>query len=57
MKLFAGTLSIDEVVTRATEIVGIAVKPVIVARPELALDVDMGKPENLDAIRKELEKT
>jgi len=57
MKLFAGTLSIDEVVTRATEIVGIAVKPVIVARPELALDVDVGKPENLDAIRKELEKT
>lgn len=56
MKLFAGTLSIDEVVTRATEIVGITVKPVIVARPELALDVDVGKPENLDAIRKELER-
>lgn len=55
MKFFAGTLSIDEVVTRATEIVGIVVKPVIVARPELALDIDVGKPENLDAIRRELE--
>lgn len=55
MKFFAGTLSIDEVVTRATEIVGIVVKPVIVARPELALDIDVGKPENLDALRRELE--
>ncbi len=56
MKFFSGTLSIDEVVTRATEIVGIAVKPVIVPRPELALDVDVGKPENLEAIRQELER-
>lgn len=56
MKLFAGTLSIDEVVTRATEIVGIPVRPVIIARPELAVDVDVGKPENLDAIRQELER-
>jgi GTP:adenosylcobinamide-phosphate guanylyltransferase len=55
-KFFAGTLSIDEVVTRATEIVGIVVKPVIIARPELALDVDVGKPENLEAIRLELQK-
>jgi molybdopterin-guanine dinucleotide biosynthesis protein A len=56
MKFFAGTLSIDEVVTRATEIVGIVVKPIIVARPELALDIDVGKPENLDAIREEMER-
>jgi molybdopterin-guanine dinucleotide biosynthesis protein A len=56
MKFFAGTLSIDEVVTRATEIVGIVVKPIIVARPELALDIDVGKPENLAAIREEMER-
>lgn len=55
MKFFAGTLSIDEIVTRATEVVGVPVQPLIVPRPELALDIDVGKPENLEAIRQELE--
>lgn len=51
-KFMAGRLSIAEVVARASEMTGIAVKPVIVPRPELALDVDVGKPENLDVIRR-----
>jgi GTP:adenosylcobinamide-phosphate guanylyltransferase len=51
MKFASNRLSIDEIVTRATEVVGIPVQPVIIARPELALDVDAGKPENLQAIR------
>lgn len=56
MKFFTGTLSIEEVVARATEITGIVVIPVIISRPELALDVDVGKPENLEAIRREFER-
>ncbi len=55
MKFAAGRLSIEELVARAAEVVGITVRPVIIRRPELALDVDMGKPENLQLIRAALE--
>jgi len=55
MKFASNRLTIDEIVAKATEVVGIPVQPVIIARPELALDVDVGRPENLDAVRRELE--
>ncbi len=55
MKFASNRLSIDEIVAKATEVVGIPVQPVVIARPELALDVDVGKPENLEAIRQVLE--
>jgi molybdopterin-guanine dinucleotide biosynthesis protein A len=56
MKMVSHQLSIAELVARATEITGIAVQPVIIPRPELALDVDVGKPENLELIRHALER-
>jgi len=55
MRFASGRLSIAEMVARATEVVGIAVRPVVIPRPELALDVDVGKPGNLDLIRAVLE--
>lgn len=55
MKFASNKLSIAEIVDKATEVVGIPVRPVIVERPELALDVDVGRPENLDAVRRALE--
>lgn len=55
MKFAAGRLSMSELVAKATEVVGITVKPVILERPELALDVDVGKPENLQVIRAAME--
>ncbi len=51
LKLAAGRLSIDELVGKTTELTGLTVKPVIVPLPELALDVDSGKPENLQLIQ------
>lgn len=55
MKFASNRLSIDEIVAKATEVVGIPVRPVIIARPELALDVDVGRHENLEAIRRDIE--
>jgi len=55
MKFAAGRLSIDELVAKAAEVSSITVRPVILPRPELALDVDVGKPENLQLIRTALE--
>ena len=55
MKFASSRLSINEIVDKATEVVGIPVRPVVIDRPELALDVDVGRPENLEAIRRELE--
>ncbi len=55
MKMVSHQLSIAELVARATDVVGIAVQPVILSRPELALDVDVGKPENLELIRSALQ--
>lgn len=51
MRFASGRLSITEMVARATEVVGIPVRPVVIPRPEVALDVDAGKPENLELIR------
>lgn len=51
LRFASGRLSIAELVARAAEVVGLAVMPVIIPRPELALDVDVGKPENLELIR------
>src|SRR5436189_87897 len=39
------------VLAGATEVVGLGVMPGLLLRPELALDVDVGKPENLALIR------
>jgi len=55
LRFASGRLSIAEMVARATEVVGIDVMPVILPRPELALDVDVGKPENLALIRAALQ--
>lgn len=55
LRFASGRLSIAELVARATEVVGIAVAPVIIPRPELALDVDVGKPANLELIRAALQ--
>lgn len=55
VKFMSGRLTIPEVVARAAEVTGLAVTPVIVPRPELALDVDVGKPENVDEIRRAME--
>lgn len=56
MKMVSHQLSIADVVARATEVVGIKVQPVILPRPEVALDVDVGKPDNLELIRHALER-
>jgi hypothetical protein len=55
LKFAAGRLSLDELVAKAEEVMSITVKPMILARPELALDVDVGKPENLQLVRATLE--
>lgn len=55
MKFAAGRLSINEMMQKVTEILGIKAVPIITPHPELALDVDVGKPENLEMIRKTLE--
>ena len=51
-KLYTGKLSIAEVVARASEAFGVRLLPVIVEHPEIALDVDVGRPDNLDMIRR-----
>ena len=56
LRFASGRLSIAEMVARAREVVGIDVMPVVLPRPELALDVDVGKPENLALIRAALER-
>ncbi|OLD58264.1 MAG: hypothetical protein AUI83_04250 [Armatimonadetes bacterium 13_1_40CM_3_65_7] len=55
LRFASGRLSIAEMVARAREVVGIDVMPVVLPRPELALDVDVGKPENLALIRAALQ--
>jgi molybdopterin-guanine dinucleotide biosynthesis protein A len=55
MKMISHQLSIADLVARVTEVVGISVQPVIIPRPEVALDVDVGKPDNLELIRRALE--
>jgi len=55
MKFASGRLSIAEMQEKVTEILGITARAVISPHPELALDVDVGKPENLEIIRRALE--
>ena len=55
MKFASGRLSIAEMEEKVTEILGITARAVISPHPELALDVDVGKPENLEIIRRALE--
>lgn len=47
MKFASGRLGIGEMEARVTELLGITARAVIAADPGLALDVDVGKPENL----------
>lgn len=54
MKLASGRLSIGEMEARVTELLGVTARAVIAADPGLALDVDMGKPENLELLRRAL---
>ncbi|HEY3248982.1 MAG TPA: nucleotidyltransferase family protein [bacterium] len=51
-KLYTGKLSINEIVAKAAESFGIRLRPVIVEDPGIALDVDVGRPENLEMIRR-----
>jgi molybdopterin-guanine dinucleotide biosynthesis protein A len=55
MKFASGRLTIAEMQDKVTEILGIAARAIISPHPELALDVDVGKPENLEIIRRALE--
>lgn len=55
MKFASGRLSIAEMQEKVTEILGITARAVISPHPELALDVDVGKPENLEIVRRALE--
>ncbi len=55
MKLASGRLSIAEMEAKVTELLGITARAIISPHPELALDVDLGKPENLEIVRKALE--
>lgn len=51
MKFASGRLTIAEMEAKVTELLGITARAVIRPDPELALDVDVGKPENLAIIR------
>jgi len=55
MKFAAHTLSIAEIEAKAREVTGFPVRAVILDGPELALDVDAERPENLRALRAALE--
>jgi hypothetical protein len=55
MKFASGRLTIAEMQDKVTEILGITARAMISPHPELALDVDVGKPENLEIIRRALE--
>jgi len=55
MKFASGRLTIAEMQEKVTEILGITARPVISPHPEVALDVDVGKPENLEIIRRALD--
>lgn len=51
LKFAAGRLSIAEMEARAEEITGFRARAVVIERPELALDVDAERPENLAVLR------
>lgn len=52
MKFASGRLSIGEMEARVTELLGIRARAVIASDPGLALDADVGKPENLELMRR-----
>ena len=56
MKFASGRLTIEEMEAKVRELLGITARAVIMPDPELALDVDVGKPENLAIIRTALER-
>ncbi len=55
MKFASGRLSLAEVEARAFEVTGLRARAVIIEAPELALDVDAERPENVGILRASLE--
>jgi len=55
MRFASGRLSIADLEARAYAISGLSGRAVVLDGPEMALDVDAGRPENLAAIRAALE--
>ena len=55
MKFASGRLSIAEMEARALEVTGLNGRAVIIEAPELALDVDAERPENIKILRAALE--
>ncbi len=55
MKLAAGNLTIAEMEARVLEVVGIRGRAVVLDGPELALDIDADRPENVRILRAALE--
>jgi molybdopterin-guanine dinucleotide biosynthesis protein A len=51
-KLYTGKLSITEIAARASDTFGVRVLPIVVEHPEIAMDVDVGRPENLGMIHR-----
>ncbi len=56
LKFASGRLSIAEMMKRVADLAGIAARAVILPRPEVALDVDAGKPHNLALIARALDR-
>ncbi len=57
LKFASGRLTIAEMMDRVADLAGIAARAVIMQRPEVALDVDAGKPHNLALITRALDRT
>lgn len=55
MKFASGRLAVAELEARAREITGLVARAVVFPGPELALDVDAERPENLAVLRAALE--
>ncbi len=55
MKFASGRLSLAEVEARAFEVTGLRARAIIIDAPELALDVDAERPENVGILRASLE--
>ena len=55
MRFASGRLSLAEVEARAFEVTGLRARAVIIDAPELALDVDAERPENVGILRASLE--
>ena len=55
MKFASGRLALAEVEARAFEVTGLRARAIIVEAPELALDVDAERPENVGILRASLE--